>query len=939
MGDRHLDGQNMSKRILAPFFHTKWLVGCCFALMVVAPASAAPPGGAASWQKTWYDEFNGTTIDSTKWGYGSLPWGGNHHNDEYSSYITSEDSYLDGGSLILRCRSGSFGGYPWSEGMLFSNGKLDYTYGYVEVRARFPKGKGIWPAFWLNGTFQWPPEFDIAEYFGSDDRMHMGLAYGTCCPATWNSSNFYGEGVDSWHIWGLEWGPGYALWYKDGVVKKSIYASYVPAENMYVILNSGMRWDYDGTTPAPNYTEMDYFRKYDPPSAVINDTTTGTGMNQFNYAGSWSSGSQGGAFFNDNSWSSAAGAYVELQFSGTRVDFYGAKASNHGIGAMSIDGGPETLVDYYASSRADMALLYSASGLTNGTHTLKVRVTGTRNAGSSGNSITVDRANVWNVTRCLKGTLIGTDGTYGGGNTKEKAVDGNIDSYFDGPVDAADESWLGYDFGVEKWITRVLYCPRTGYSDRMVGGLFQGANTTNFNDAVNLFTVTTAPEEGTMTEQFVSTPDTFRYVRYLGPTNSYGNVAEVEFYGGNAAGSTVADWDFEDGVNGQAFTPSGQSNGSGGSVDAANDILMRGYDDYYGPSWTSAVAPNGGSLAMSNADNHQDGYVTEGVLHNWSPTVWTIECMAYLEELAGFKTFIGRDGSSQGVSESDFYLQKSDSNKLRINVASVGGQRWILDGNYPVQSNTWYAVAARSDGSSLSLWLDDGTGYQQIGSTNISAQSVADNALPGSSFNWTFGRGWYNGGYVDHIDGRMDNIRFSNVALAPEEMIPLNPAPAPSAPTGLAAVSGDEQVTLFWNVVSNAMSYSVKRSTTNGGPYGAIASTTETSHLDATAVNGTTYYYVVSATGSGGESTNSIQAVATPTSSAPVDVLAFLFDGTLTLWWPPDHTGWKLQSQTNPLAAGLGTNWHDVLDSQATNRMLFPVDLDDDSVFYRLAHP
>jgi beta-glucanase (GH16 family) len=369
---------------------------CVVALFASRFTFAAAP--SAAWPLTWFDEFDGANLDSTKWSWGSLPWGGQHHNDEYASWITPEDSYLSGGSLWLRCRKatgGEFGGYPYSEGFVHSNGKLNYTYGYVEIRGRYPSGKGVWPAFWSLPS-GWPPEFDIAEYFGSDDRMHMGLAYGTCCPANWDSSNFYGEGFQNWHTYALEWGPGYAIWYKDGALKKHIYASYVPAVPMYVILNSGMRWDADATTPFPNYFEVDYFRKYDAPAVVINDNTIGAGLHQFNYNTTWSYwGSEANAFYRDNHWSSVANNYVQVQFSGTQIDFYGAKASSHGIAAVSIDGGAETLVDYYAPTRTDKALVYTSPVLASGTHTLKVRVTGTKNAGSSGYAVTADRADVW----------------------------------------------------------------------------------------------------------------------------------------------------------------------------------------------------------------------------------------------------------------------------------------------------------------------------------------------------------------------------------------------------------------------------------------------------------------------------------------------------------------------------------------------------------------
>lgn len=237
-----------------------------------------------------------------------------------------------------------------------------------------------------------------------------------------------------------------------------------------------------------------------------------------------------------------------------------------------------------------------------------------------------------------------------------------------------------------------------------------------------------------------------------------------------AAAAGLAYWDFEDGVEGQSFTPSGQANGSGGSHDLRTGVLMRGWDSTVGPSWSSDTLGSG--LSMHCANNAQDGYVTEGILHGWSPTAWTIELSVKLIDLSGWNTLIGRDGSSQGEAESDFYLQNNGiDDRFRINFDTVGGRRWVLDGNYIAQPNKWYRLAVTSDGVTLKMYLDDGTGYAEIGSLNISAQSVAANALPGTALNWTFGRGWHNGSFVDRINGWMDNIRFSNGALAPDQLL------------------------------------------------------------------------------------------------------------------------------------------------------------------------
>ena len=87
---------------------------------------------------------------------------------------------------------------------------------------------------------------------------------------------------------------------------------------------------------------------------------------------------------------------------------------------------------------------------------------------------------------------------------------------------------------------------------------------------------------------------------------------------------------------------------------------------------------------------------------------------------------------------------------------------------------------------------------------------------------------------------------------------------APSAPTDLVVASGDAQVTLSWDAVSGATSYNVKRSLTSGSGYGIVGSPVGTNLVDTGLTNGVRYYFVVSATGVGGESTNSVEVSAVP---------------------------------------------------------------------------
>ncbi len=116
------------------------------------------------------------------------------------------------------------------------------------------------------------------------------------------------------------------------------------------------------------------------------------------------------------------------------------------------------------------------------------------------------------------------------------------------------------------------------------------------------------------------------------------------------------------------------------------------------------------------------------------------------------------------------------------------------------------------------------------------------------------------------------------------------PQAAPVAPIGLSATAGDAQVALSWSASTNATGYKVFRATSAGG-YGAtpLATTTNTSYLDTSAVNGTTYYYSVKATGVGGDSplSNEVSAlpVAPPAPAAPTGLSASVYNNQISLYW------------------------------------------------------
>src|SRR6266850_2303544 len=97
---------------------------------------------------------------------------------------------------------------------------------------------------------------------------------------------------------------------------------------------------------------------------------------------------------------------------------------------------------------------------------------------------------------------------------------------------------------------------------------------------------------------------------------------------------------------------------------------------------------------------------------------------------------------------------------------------------------------------------------------------------------------------------------------------PTAPPVPPPAPANLQATAGNAQVSLTWNASAGATSYHLRRSTTNGSGYTQIAAPTAANYVDTGRTNGTTYYYVVTALNSAGESAISAQASATPANVA-----------------------------------------------------------------------
>ena len=593
----------------------------------------------------------------------------------------------------------------------------------------------------------------------------------------------------------------------------------------------------------------------------------------------------------------------------------------------------------------------------------------------------------------LTGAVIGSSGSWSNsGNTITNAFDGNTNTFYDAANATGD--WAGLDLGsgTNGVVMQIQYCPRTGWAGRMVGGQFQGANVANFSSGVvTLFTVASTPPEGTMTVQAVTNASSFRYLRYIGPANAFCDVAEVEFDASYAVAPTSLVATASNGVvslswNGSAGADSylvKRSTTSGsGYVTIASGVTATSYLDtgvVNGTTYYYVVAAMNVNGVSSNSI---EASATPGEIFGWwkfdatsgttatdsgyggnpgtlqSGATWVTGVISNAVHLDGttngyaslpsglvsalndftISTWVKVDANAtwarvfdfgSGTGTYMFLSPASGGGSVRYAITTSGGggeQQLNRAGN--LSTGVWHHLAVTLAGSTGVLYVDG-----VPANTNLS-MTLNPSSLGSTTQNY-IGKSQFSD---PNLTGSVDDLRIYSRALNATEVAALA-NPVPPAPAGLAAVAGDAQVALNWNAASTATGYKIKRSLTSGSGYANIATNASLTFTNNGLANGTLYYFVVSATNSFGESTNSAPVSALPTSSASVAMNAANAAGQLQITWPADHTGWQLQSQTNDFTTGLGTNWINVTGLDQTNLMTMPLNSGNGSVFFRLVRP
>lgn len=581
-----------------------------------------------------------------------------------------------------------------------------------------------------------------------------------------------------------------------------------------------------------------------------------------------------------------------------------AYASSYKIKRATASGGPYTAIAFGLSTN----LYYTDVGLLSGTNYYYV-VSAVVGGAESSNSIPVSAT----ADTRLTGTIIGSTGSYNSlGATITNVYDNALGNFYDAANGSGD--WAGLDLGVSNVITQIKYSPRANFASRMVGGQFQGANVANFsNGVVTLFTVTTAPPDiapGTLTTQTINNANAFRYVRYIGATNTSCNVGEVQFFG-NASPATVPvappglnatpgnaqvllNWAVPAATTSFKLKRSLVSGGSyttiatGITTTAYLDLGLTNFTTYYyvlsavnatGESTNSAelaIAPIGlllnratGGTASDWTGSSQNG--TEGPAKAFDGTTSTKWYNGNTPP--GWLQYNFGAGITWAVARYDISsandVQSRDPSAWQFQGSSNGSTWTTLD----TQTNQTFASRFLTQ----SYWITNTTACQYYRLNVTSSYDMFTNASSTSTF----------------------GVQLSELAL-----LAYSPAP-PSAPTNLSATAGNVQVALSWNSSSGATSYNMKRSTTSGGPYTftTIASLTTTTYTDTNVVNDTIYYYVVSPVNMNGEGGNSLEVSATPQVPAPTTptgLITMAGDAQVALIWSASSgaTGYNAKHST-----------------------------------------
>ena len=261
------------------------------------PGSNESPLFYDDFDLAWSDEFSGTELNTNYWNYdlGGGGWG----NNEWQDYRVDNAGVADG-YLTITAKQESSGGYTSSR--IKTQGLINFQYGRVDIRAKLPRGQGIWPALWALGSnfseVGWPDsgEIDIMEMVGGagkEDTVHGTVHWNADFSANpyahaYVGGEFTGEDFSTdFNLFSIIRTENHIKWYVNNILyyqfaiddSATLAAFRKPFFLIFNVAVGGIWPGYpDATTTFPQKMLVDYVRVFEPKDSTPPPDTDEDGL-------------------------------------------------------------------------------------------------------------------------------------------------------------------------------------------------------------------------------------------------------------------------------------------------------------------------------------------------------------------------------------------------------------------------------------------------------------------------------------------------------------------------------------------------------------------------------------------------------------------------------------------------------------------------------------
>jgi len=228
----------------------------------------------------WAEEFNGKKIDTDFWNFEK---GLGHNNEEQYYTSRAKNIRIEKGLLVIEARKEKNKRSKYTSARINTFENQYFKYGRIEIRAKLPQGKGVWPAIWMLGEnrkrdgYPASGEIDIMEFVGKDPtHIHGAAHYPEIDNKKMNSvaeKILLRDSEDDFHTYSIEWNEQSITYFVDGVSYHSFNIEDAEREGrdnifkkpFYLIINLALGGNWageidDSIFPARFY--IDYIRYY-----------------------------------------------------------------------------------------------------------------------------------------------------------------------------------------------------------------------------------------------------------------------------------------------------------------------------------------------------------------------------------------------------------------------------------------------------------------------------------------------------------------------------------------------------------------------------------------------------------------------------------------------------------------------------------------------------